>query len=323
MTLKFDDLPPAQQALMPNLFIIGASKCGTTSLHSYLSAHPEICCSLEKEPSFFVDNDELRGFLLMESMRPEASKLDAYLGLFPGGEDCAYRVEASPTYSCHPRLTGVAGRIRAASPQARILYCVRNPVDRAISHYWQYRKTLKEKRSLEDAFAGSNIYVDTSDYGDQLDRYFPHFEQVLLMATEDLRDDPRGVMRRLFTSLDLSEIDLPDDLLVRRNRTKSTVRKPRMGAIVRLRDTVAWNWLRARLSKSTLDKIRHMTVTEEAKDPSEEIEVREKLRAHFQPKVKELDARFGTSFYAKWFEPESAADEIGSPVLVQSPLSMR
>ena len=100
--------------LLPNTFIIGAAKCGTTSLWLYLDAHPEIAFSANKEPAFFV--------------RPHyRDELGLVRGLF---RPAPVRGEASTVYTTHPVNSGVPERIRSLVPDAKLIYMVRDPVDR-------------------------------------------------------------------------------------------------------------------------------------------------------------------------------------------------
>ncbi|MDS9468923.1 sulfotransferase [Paracoccus sp. MBLB3053] len=302
--IRRQDLSDRQISLMPNLFLIGAGKCGTTSLHSYLSAHPEITGSREKEPSFFVELSELRSRQLMESMRPEARDLDAYLDLF-AGPPTRYRMEASPTYSSYPIFTNVPERIAAASPHAQIIYLVRNPVDRTISHYWQDRKILKENRSLSEAVADpDSIYLCTSDYKRQLDRYRPHFDNIHIVASEELRAAPETTLAGLFRALGLPEHRLDPADLAERNTTAATTRMARFPLVTTLRDTPTWNRLRARLPRGVLRALRKATVKEVPRRAEEENEVRAALRDHFLPIIREFDQTYGTCLCTRWFGDE-------------------
>lgn len=302
ITIRHEALTESQRARMPNLFLIGAGKCGTTSLHSYLSAHPEIVGAREKEPSFFVDNQELRQWQLMESMRPAATDLEAYLDLFgPGAERARYRLESSPTYSSYPDFTGIPERIAAASPSARLIYLVRNPVDRAISHYWQDRKILREERPMTEALTEVNIYSTSSDYKMQLDRYRPHFKDILIVKSEELRAAPQQVLSRLFEALGLEDHQLDPSLLDERNRTPGTTRAPRHPLFKRLRDTRAWNRLRSHLPRGGLDLVRKLAVRDVPRTTEDEPAMRRMLTTRFAPMVEDLDKTYGTNMHDSWF----------------------
>ena len=102
--------------------MIGGLKCGTTSLHHYLNLHPEIAMSRPKELNFFVA--ELNWEL----------GVDWYRAHFPAG--AAVRGETSPHYTNRPRFEGVAERMRETlGADARVIYMVRHPIDRLLSHY--------------------------------------------------------------------------------------------------------------------------------------------------------------------------------------------
>ena len=114
-----------RHAAFPNLIIIGGLKCGTTSIHHYLGLHPEIQMSKPKELNFFVS--ELNWDL----------GLDWYKARF----DARFEVrgESSPHYTNLPRFTGVAERIRQHCPDAKLIYMVRDPIKRVLSH-WVHAK---------------------------------------------------------------------------------------------------------------------------------------------------------------------------------------
>lgn len=292
----------SQQDRMANLFLIGAGKCGTTSLHAYLSAHPDISGSKEKEPSFFIKQEELRAQQLMESMRPEASDLQAYLALFDGKPDARYRMEASPSYSSYPIFSDVPARIAAASPQAHIIYLVRNPVDRAISHYWQDRKILKETRPAEEALAEEdNIYSYTSDYKKQLDRFQPYFDNIQIYASETLRREPQVVLDRICDRLGLSRHALCADSMRERNTTPPTTREARHPLLKTLRDTPAWNMLRARMPAPLLHAVRKAAVQDVPRVIENEGALRQMLTARFSPMTRAFDRAYGTDFHTLWF----------------------
>lgn len=299
--IRYEALPPGQQALMPNLFLIGAGKCGTTSLHAYLGQHPEITGARVKEPSFFTDKAELARRQLMEAMRPEANELDAYLALFAGGERTRYRMESNPTYTNYPVFTGVPERIAAASPRARLIYLVRNPVDRTISNYWHSRRQLAEPLPLRDALRPDTIYFHYSDYKAQLDRYRALFDDIIVVASEEMRDAPQATLRRITDRLGLAPLELDADALRERNRTAATTRQPRFPLVRRLRDTRAWNRVRDRLPQGTLEAIRALAVRQVPRDSADEAEVRRMLRDHFAPMVRAFDDAYATRLYATWF----------------------
>src|SRR5580704_16187248 len=146
----------------PNLFIIGAMKSGTTTLHEYLDSHPQIAMSRVKEPGFFVEE--------LTHRQGE----DWYLSLFDQDSCFRYRGESSTHYTKLPVYQGVAERLFRFSPDARLIYIMRNPFERTMSHYWHnVRDTLygRERRSPLKAIREQPDYVAFGDYAMQLEPY--------------------------------------------------------------------------------------------------------------------------------------------------------
>lgn len=177
----------ARAGALPNLIVIGGLKCGTTSLHHYLNLHPEISMSRPKELNFFVAE-------LNWELGP-----DWYASHFD--RSAPVRGETSPHYTNLPRFEGVAERMASLIPEARIVYMVRNPIDRMLSHYLHNVGGGYETRSLADALGDpTSAYVDRSRYAMQVEPYLAAFgaERVAIVAREDLKDEREATMRRLF-----------------------------------------------------------------------------------------------------------------------------
>ena len=177
-----------RRGALPNLIVIGGLKCGTTSLHHYLNLHPRIAMSRPKELNFFVAE-------LNWDLGP-----DWYASHFDRG---AYvRGETSPHYTNLPRFTGVAERMHELlGGQARIVYMVRDPVERILSHYLHNVGGGYESRTLEDALADpGSSYVTRSRYAMQLQPYLETFDRshVLVVDNAELAGDRAGTMRRVF-----------------------------------------------------------------------------------------------------------------------------
>lgn len=181
-------------AALPNLVIIGGLKCGTTSLHHYLSLHPEIGMSRPKELNFFVSeiNWPLGG--------------DWYASRFSAADPV--RGESSPHYTNEPRFSGVAERMRDLIPETRLVYIVRDPIDRMLSHFLHNVAGGYEQRSLTEALADRESgYVHRGLYAMQLDPYLERFprEQIAIVTREELKAERRGTMRRLFAFLGVDD----------------------------------------------------------------------------------------------------------------------
>ena len=178
---------------LPNLAIIGAMKCGTTSLHDYLSLHPQISMSKFKELDFFTE--DLNG----------KRGLDWYRSNFR--QPTEIRGESSPNYTkCH-LFPGVPERMHRIIPDAKLIYVVRDPIQRIISHYVHRVARGLEKRSIDEVLAdsGSGNYIKTSLYFMQLERYLEYYSasNILIVLQEDLYHDRIQTLQNIFKFLNV------------------------------------------------------------------------------------------------------------------------
>jgi hypothetical protein len=171
--------------MLPTFLIIGARKAGTTSMYHYLQAHPQVFMPATKELRFFIpEKNWTRG-----------------IGWYERHFDGAYAAraigEASPGYTRYPRSVGIPALVAQVLPEVRLIYLVRHPVERMISHYLHNLRRLWESElSPEKALLTDRRYIDESKYAMQLEQYLRHFprEQLLLITSEGLRNDRRGAL---------------------------------------------------------------------------------------------------------------------------------
>jgi hypothetical protein len=176
-----------RHAELPNLIIIGGLKCGTTSIHHYLGLHPQIQMSKPKELNFFVE--ELNWDL----------GLDWYASRFDGRFEV--RGESSPHYTNLPRFEGAAERIQEHCPDARLLYMVRDPIKRILSHWVHAKGAGYETGELAEVLAEpSSAYMNRSMYWMQLQPYLERFDhsQIEVIAQEELQGEREATMRKAF-----------------------------------------------------------------------------------------------------------------------------
>ena len=259
----------ASKRALPNMILLGAQRAGTTSIHAHLGRHPGVCLSKTKEIHYF-DNYQDQGLDWYRSHFPTRSWVKKR------SHNLGYEMvvgEGSPYYLFHPE---VPMRIREAIPSARLVVLLRNPVDRALSHFRHERKNGSEKEvdfqsawDLEESrlagteeklSSGASVYEEAhnrfsytarGDYAPQLERWFSLFDrtQIHVIRSEDLFNSPEEVMTGLFEFLGLPIVDL--------------------GSFPVLNTT-------------------------SAKTPSEEdLQLRERLAEHFAPKVERLEAMLG------------------------------
>jgi hypothetical protein len=178
-------------ARIPNLFVIGAMKSGTSSLCRSLSEHPAIFMSPEREPNHFSHQENWsRGH-------------EQYLRLFQHAADERYLAEGSTAYSKRPFREGVAPRIHQFNPEARIVYVLRDPFARMVSEYRHEIRMGREHRYLDQAIRQQSTYLANSYYAYQLKPYLELFgrEAVYVDTFETMVAAPAEFLGRLFAWL--------------------------------------------------------------------------------------------------------------------------
>ncbi|GAA4676913.1 sulfotransferase [Nocardioides nanhaiensis] len=209
-------LRPGEREL-PRYFVVGVKRGGTTSLDEYVVDHPLVLRGLVEKGCRYYDVNYHRGPAWFRSHLPRSAALDraeARLGARP------IVGESSPYYCYHPEAPG---RIAADVPDARLLLMLRDPVERAWSHYRYEVARGFESLPADEALAAEAqrladpdettrwyhhrhfSYVGRSRYAEQLRRLHEHFdpEQVLVLQSEQLFADPAAVMARVFEHLGL------------------------------------------------------------------------------------------------------------------------
>jgi len=197
-SVPFADIPVRPGGRLPSFFIIGAAKCATTSLNDHLDQHPEIHMQPLKEPHFFsTDAIYERG-------------IDWYRGLFADAAPGQVCGEASTSYTRYPHTPDVPRRIAEVVPDAKLIYIVRDPVERLVSaclfalkreRYALHQEELS--RSMDEHIKQFDVLRNTSEYITQIEQYLRFFDQsqLLVLLQRDLSDRPEEVLRRTFAFL--------------------------------------------------------------------------------------------------------------------------
>jgi hypothetical protein len=198
--------------VLPDFLILGGQRCGSTSLYDMVCGHPDVMPASHKEPHFF-DNNHLRGeefYRRLFPLRMHVRARERRLGrrVVTG--------EATTYYLSHP---AVPGRVRAMLPVVRLIAILRDPVDRAHSHYQLSVREGREPLSFEEALAAEperlageeerllsdpayrgvahrfHSYRSRGRYVDQLRRWWAEFprDQLLVLRSEDMFAEPRAV----------------------------------------------------------------------------------------------------------------------------------
>lgn len=207
-----------------NLFIVGAAKCGTTSLYEYLAQHPQIYMCPVKEPHFFsnkVENSNKELYQKPERGKKYHTKIikdrEVYDSLFDDGKGFKIRGEASPTYLWDPES---ALKIYNYNSQAKIIVILRHPVDRLISSYQMnyslglqgnkndFLNTIKSEYKKEKKTWGyDGIYLDLGFYNEQLSKYSALFppHQLLILKFDDLIKNTFETVKKVLDFLDVDK----------------------------------------------------------------------------------------------------------------------
>ncbi|HWM87528.1 MAG TPA: sulfotransferase domain-containing protein [Kofleriaceae bacterium] len=202
---------------LPNLIIIGAQKCGTTSMHAYLGRHRQIAMSETKELDFFIDR------------RNWSKGVEWYAAQF--SDDAAVRGESSPNYTWTRAFPGVPERMHSVVPDARLIFMVRDPIQRVISHWIHNYSNGRENRPLAEV-VGDHRYYDRSLYWTQVSAFLEHYDRsrILVVAMDELQKQARETMRRVFDFVELDDDFREPVFAIQRHRSARKRRKTRTGA---------------------------------------------------------------------------------------------
>ena len=199
---------------LPNLLVIGAMKCGSTSLHDYLNQHPDIFMSDTKELNFFIK----------ESNWDEG--IEWYKNQFKS--TALWRGESSISYTKAHEYKGVPDRIYdVLGKDVKLIYLLRDPIQRFQSNFTDgktYRDIPPDYSINEYAKIPDNPYLMTSRYAFQLEFFIKKFslDQILVVTTEKLEREPLKVLNEIADFLD---IDHFDDFFVSKTRLNASSEK--------------------------------------------------------------------------------------------------
>jgi hypothetical protein len=200
---------------IPNFLLVGAAKCGTSSLHKYLDQHPQVFMSKVKEPRFItsqVNSFPLKG--------PGDHKVESwyvksyhdYLKLFEGAEN--YKAVGESSADTLYFYKGSIPVIKQYLGDPKIIIMLRNPVKRAFSAYQHLVRDLREDLSFEEGLKEETNriknnweliyhYTSVSMYHDSVKAFLDNFSSVKIILTEDQEKRPQQTIRDIFRFLDV------------------------------------------------------------------------------------------------------------------------
>ncbi|HEX7248495.1 MAG TPA: sulfotransferase domain-containing protein, partial [Actinomycetota bacterium] len=148
---------------------------------------------------------------------------------------------------------GVPERIARSLPGCRLVYIVRDPIERIVSHYRHRWANGSERAAIDDAVVRDPVYLACSRYADQIGRYLDHFprERLMVLTAEDLRNDRAGTMAEVFGFIGVDAGFRPEALVEEHYRAESRVTYP--PAVWRLRRAVKHRVPAAKRAKEAVD----------------------------------------------------------------------
>ena len=268
------------------VFIVGAPKAGTTSLFHYFNAHPEIKMSSEKEPDFFSDKELLEQGLYYGGSRIDT--LEKYNKLFSERKEEKMLGEGSVSYLFYSE---VPLRIKEYNPKSKIIIMLRNPIERAYSHYlMDYRLGLTSE-SFESEFhkkKGLNFqqYFLLGNYSSQIKRYLDVFgkENIHIVWYSDFKKNSEKEVKEVFNFIGVNSSFKIDFETIHNSFTM-----PKNNFIRKIYSAV---WLRKILTlmfPSKLIKSVRSLFIREGNKPKLQEGLRKKIQLYYQNEIKELE----------------------------------
>jgi hypothetical protein len=274
--------------VLPTFLVIGAKKGGSTSLHQYLSTHPDVFMPAGKRLEFFSGHNWDRG-------------LGWYRAQFEAGGAALARGEASNVYTNYPVTDGVPERIAAVVPDIKLVYVIRHPLERILSHYRQAVAEWGETRSADEVVQTNGPeYVMASCYALQIERYLAHFrrEQLLVVTSEDLRHSRRATLVRVFDHLGVDPDWVPPNVDTAFNRAGDYRYQP--GPVQRMRHAGAYRAVRRWIPKRAREAVWRASTRPLAHDPAAlrlSTNVEADVLARLRPDLTKLRTILGDDFH--------------------------
>jgi len=305
---------------LPNLFIVGAPKSGTTSLYEWLRNHPDVYMSPFKEPCYFARDLawETSGYYLRYGV-----DRDRYLALFEDADGAPRVGEASTRYLYSQDAPAL---IASDARNPRIVVMLRNPVDMIASlHAHKVASGTEDLADLADALAAEedrrhgrriprdsnprlSTYTDRARFGEQLARWFDVLgrERVHVMILERVMREPAAQFRDLLTFLEIDPEYRPSSFAA--HNPAHVGRAGLVGSLARSRPVqfAAWRLVprilgQARTLELTRRIVQSPLLRTKASKASVPADLRKRLEAELGPDVRALSELLGQDLAAQWF----------------------
>ncbi len=230
---------------MPDFIIIGAMKSATSTLHNQLGAQSGVFMSTPKEPNFFSDDEVY------------SQGIGWYSGLFSDADVEDICGESSTHYTKLPDYPDTIQRLKAAVPQPKLIYVMRDPIDRLISHYMHQWSQGVISCDIDQAIDDYPELIDYSCYGLQIKPYLEAFgrEAVLPLSFDDLKKNKDKVLNRVGEFIGCTKPLIWVDELAQDNQSNQRIR--RFNGYELLVNSMPMAWLRKNLIPQTVrDRVK-------------------------------------------------------------------
>ena len=201
---------------LPNLLIVGAAKCGTTSLHNYLNQHPDIFMCSPKEPHFLINKE-----IGKQRIHKGIIDFKDYMSLFCEKDHLKYRGESSVMYLSFPEIS-IKNIKHYLHDDVKIIIMLRNPIERAYSGYQHVKRyNMMENLSFEDALeigeeryhniknlTPASRYLELGNYYNQVKLFKESFGNIHIVIYDDYKTDFNEELNKIFDYLKLVRVTI-------------------------------------------------------------------------------------------------------------------
>lgn len=282
----------------PDFLVVGAMKCATTTLHEQLARQRGFFMTKTKEPNFFSDDDVYeRGIAWYES-------------LFADAREGELRGESSTHYTKLPTYPRTVERIVRTLPRVKVVYVMRHPIDRLVSHYVHERSIAGFAGGLDEAIERWPVLIHYGCYDTQIQPYLDAYgaENVLPVFFGRLTSHPQSELERICRFLGSRFRPVWDSDLKAQNVGKERLRRSRVRDV--LIYTPVLGRLRRRLvPRSWTEPVKSLwRIRFDAPAPSPEL--RDQLRAQFDPELARLGAKLGVHLDCAGFHQQTSHEPL-------------
>ena len=285
----------------PNFIIAGFPKCGTTSLHYYLSEHPEIYMPKQKELHFFTNkilSKQIAGKGDEITAQTHINRLEDYQKFFPNNDKYKAVGEASPSYINYPEIYN---EIKTQLSNPKIIILIRDPINRAYSNYLHLKREGRETLSFQEAldreqnrknieYSDFWYYKFNSSYYEKIKEIKNVFDKVLILTQEELIVSPKETIKTAYSFLSVDNKFLPKILSrkynpggnYRNNIITTTIFKPSKTKNILKKAISIKPWMKDVLN----------WITKQYKNPTDPIDIKtiKKLKNYFKKDVELIES---------------------------------